>query len=175
MATGWCCVTGDPQDESDDLRRLAVLALGEKRGVGQAGADGAASVIAHPFGPLGSPVGAVALALGLAGPRDSGLRAALRRLQWSLGPLTAVAADEAVRLAQSTPALAVTCQRLLSAFASRPAMDAAARALTTELAEALVADRASLGMKRRRGMRAIAVSHSGSGPKRHAWSNGCRG
>lgn len=163
---------GDGLGESDDLRRLAVLALGEKRGVGQAGGEGAASIIAQPFGPIGAPTGAVVLGLGLAGPRETGLRVALRRLQWSLGPLTAVAADEAVRLAEATPALAVTCQRLLTAFASRPRMDAAARALTTELAEALGADRASLGMNRRRGMRVIAVSHSGGGPKRHALERG---
>ena len=152
---------------SPELAQAADLAIAERRGVASRSRllnDERTTLFAFPLTAPGSPAGVVAVEC--APLPDAALREVMRQLQWGAGWIelhgrrVAQAASEA-RQRAGMAALSVTA----SALQAGRVRDAA-RAVATELAVRLGAERVAVGRMRRRHVRVIATSHAVAAGKR---------
>lgn len=150
----------DEDSGSLDLAAAAELAMLERRGVVRgrkqtpAAAGNAPTCIAYPIIVDELVCGVVAIEV--EGREETGLRAAMRQLQWGCGWLEAL-----VRRRTPTPRdRLVSVMELVVAALDHPRFHEAATAVVTELATHASCDRVSLGFRRGRHTRVQALSHS---------------
>lgn len=146
---------------SPELTQAAELALTERRGVAsrsRSAADERTTLFAFPLTAPGAPDGVVAIEC--ATLPDAALRDVMRQLQWGVGWVELHArrregAAEQSRRQASMAALEVTASALQAGR-----LRDAARAVATELAVRLGAERVSVGRVRRGHVRLLATSHA---------------
>ncbi|MBS0126826.1 efflux RND transporter periplasmic adaptor subunit [Thetidibacter halocola] len=139
----------------EPLRRAAEEAAQRQAGLVKGRSD---RFLAYPVALDGEPVGAVAVHVGNA--TDEQVRLRLRHLQWGIGWLRDRLRAEALlrnanRLEQTQTALALQATALVA-----EGFSAACRAVATDLARRLDAERVAIGIRRLGRSRVQAISHS---------------
>ena len=144
----------------DPLREAAETVLASGQPQIAAGGEGQ-TVIAYPVASGGTVHGVIVLALCAGGAGV--LQQTLRELHWGVGwILTLVWQHRAAAAGQAgaaPPPAAVAAMELLAAVQEREGLDETLLAFVNEMARAVGADRAAVGLVRRKAVRLAAMSH----------------
>ena len=146
---------------STELAQAAELALSERRGVAsrsRSATDERTTLFAFPLTAAGSPEGVVAVEC--APLPDAALRDTMRQLQWGAGWIELHARRTHDAAMQSRQRASMAALEITASALQAGRLRDAARAVVTELAVRLAADRTSIGRLRRRHVRVIATSHA---------------
>jgi hypothetical protein len=146
------------------LAEITERALREGRGVVQPRESGSGSLPHQPNYQLAYPVRVDGKVRGVVGidiefRQEAQLQLAMRQLQWGSGWLEVLLRRHADPMEAARLRLKLILQ-FVSAFLDHSNFKGAATALVTEVATQLGCDRVSLGMKRSKGVRIEAVSHT---------------
>jgi RND family efflux transporter MFP subunit len=146
------------------LAEVTERALREGRGVVQPREAGSSALPHQPDYQLAYPIRIDGKVRGVVGVeiqwrQEAQLQSAMRQLQWGSGWLEVLLRRHADPMEAARLRLKLILQ-FVSAFLDRKDFKEASTALVTEVASQLGCDRVSLGVKRRKGVRIEAVSHT---------------